>query len=111
MDKLICRASLLKNHDGRLKRAPFGSKMCILCQIHMVTQCQFHQAERESMLLAINDIADIEGQEVFNVVMGKYIEGWYFEEMLPIWQITCTSISNMYKNVLRFHKKTYNLAT
>ena len=111
MVKLLCRASLLKNHDGRLKKAPFGSKMCILCEdaayedtLHMVSQCHFHQTDREKMLKEVENIVVLEGNEIFSVLLGKYIEEWSFHEMMPIWQISCTYISNMYRRVLKFHR-------
>ena len=115
MVRLICRASLLKNHDGRLKNAPFGSKMCILCQnaayedtMHMVSQCEYHQVTRVEMLERVDQIAPMEGLDVFSILMGKSIENWPFEEMAPIWKISCTHIVRMYSEVLKFHKK-YNL--
>ena len=50
MVKLITHTSLLKGDDGRLKREPFGSRMCILCNLcsledtnHMIMQCPVHE--------------------------------------------------------------------
>ena len=115
MVKLLCRASLLKNHDGRLRNAPFGARMCLLCQnaayedtMHLVSQCQFHHEARKSMLESIGQMAVFDGLDVFSIALGKYIEGWSFEEMTPIWKVTCTYINGMYRDVLKFHKK-YNL--
>ena len=114
MVKLLCHASLLKYDDCRLSRAPFGSRMCILCDNmsyedtrHMVMQCQFHHDTRERMLGMIDEISDIDAADVFSVLLGKYIDGWSFRDMLPVWHISCTYISSMYRAVLQFHKR-YN---
>ena len=60
------------------------------------------------MLVSINRIATIEGYDVFIVLMGIYIKDWSFEERMPIWQVSCTCISNTYREVLRFPKN-FNL--
>ena len=114
MVRLICHASLLKADDCRLKRATFGARMCILCHDaayentrHMVTQCHYHHETRTRMLDSINEIARIDCQKVFGVLMGAYIEGFSYEEMVPIWKIACSAIYHMYREVLRFHER-YN---
>ena len=88
--------------------------MCILCDNmsyedtrHMVMQCQFHHDTRERMLGMIDEISDIDAADVFSVLLGKHIDGWSFRDMLPVWHISCTYISNMYRAVLQFHKR-YN---
>ena len=110
--KLLCHASLLRYDDCRLKNLPFGAHMCILCDNasyedarHMFMQCEFHQRVREEMLNRISNIANIAGQEVFRIIMGKFLEEWSFYDILPIWHISCTYISGMYKSVLEFHKE------
>ena len=112
MVRLLCHSSLLKSDDCRLKRAPFGARMCILCDNaayedvrHMVTQCQYHHTIREKMLAMINDIVRLDGQIVFRVLLGKPIDGWTIDEMMVIWKISCTYITSMYNEVLKFHKK------
>ena len=89
--------------------------MCILCQnaayedtMHMVSQCEYHQVTRVEMLERIDQLAPMEELDVFSILMGKPIENWSFEEMAPIWKISCTHIVRMYGEVLKFHKK-YNL--
>ena len=68
-------------------------------------QCEFHQRAREKMFNRISNIVNIDGQEVFSVIMGKFLEEWSFYDMLPIWHISCTYVSGMYKSVLEFHKE------
>ena len=111
MVKLTCHASLLKSDDCRLKRAPFGSKMCLLCNNaayedtrHMVMQCHAHEDSRREMMACIDGIRPLNGPESYGVLMGGSVLGWSFEEMTPIWQISCTYICKMYREVLNFHK-------
>ena len=114
MVKLLCHASLLKYDDCRLRHAPFGARMCILCDEaayedarHMIMQCHYQYAYRTRMLNDISEIVMIDGANVFGVLMGQYIEGWSFEDMVPIWCIACSAIAKMYRSVLDFHKR-YN---
>ena len=114
MVRLLCHASLLKADDCRLRRATFGARMCILCHDaayentrHMVTQCQYHNEIRTTMQNAISELALIDGQKVFEVLMGAYIEGFTYDEMVPIWKLSCSAIHSMYREVLRFHDR-YN---
>ena len=112
MIRLLCHASFLRADDSRLRRAPFGARMCILCQDaayedtrHMVMQCEYHNDARVRLCNAIERVADIEGQLFFSVMMGAYIEGWQFEEMVPIWLTSCMYVTSMYKAVINFHKR------
>ena len=112
MIRLLCHASFLRADDSRLRRAPFGARMCILCQDaayedtrHMVMQCEYHNDARVRLCNAIERVADIEGHLFFSVMMGAYIEGWQFEEMVPIWLTSCMYVTSMYKAVINFHKR------
>ena len=65
--------------------------MCILCDNasyedtrHMIMQCQFHQDSRERMLGMISEIANIDGADILSVLIGNYIDGWSFIDMLPV---------------------------
>ena len=66
MARLICNASLLKDHDYRLKRKSFSHKVCNLCYLgirddvnHIVMQCPFSEGTRKEMLDVINAINDV----------------------------------------------------
>ena len=97
MVRLICHASLLKADDCSLKRATFGARMCILCDDvayentrHMVTHCRYHNETRIIMLNSISEIAIIDCQKVLGVLMGAYIKGFTYEEMVPVWKLACS---------------------
>ena len=105
--KLLSHASLLREDDKRFKSAPFGSRCCILCDHaaneetkHMVMLCSGHDRKRELMFNEISHIRQsVDRMDDFGVLMGGYIEEWSFEEMTPIWLISCTYISQMYYGV------------
>ena len=109
MVKLLSHASLLRGDDKRYKSAPFSSRCCTLCDHaaieetkHMVMQCSGHDNIRELMYNEINQTYhEIDRLVTFGVLMGGFIEGWVFEEMIPIWQVSCTYISQMYYTVLK----------
>ena len=109
MVKLLCKASFLKDDDCRLKKKPLGSRMCTMCELgalenveHMVMQCPANNVYRNLLYNGINEIAPgVEPANFLNVVMGKFIEGWDFEQMVPIWEISVVYVVNMYYDSLR----------
>ena len=57
MAKLVCNASLLKDHDYRLKNKSFRHKICNNCElglredvIHMVMECPHYEDAKGEML-------------------------------------------------------------
>ena len=94
-------ASLLKDHDYRLKRKSFSHKVCNLCYLgiredvnHIVMQCLFFEGTRKEMLDVINAINDeriapilANPQHTYDILMGKHPEGAPFETMLKIWGV------------------------
>ena len=104
MVKLLCHASHLKGDDGRLRKAPFGSRSCGRCGLaayedawHIVMQCPCQAVLRTEMYSEIDKVCKDFGQnDVFSILMGGNIPGWDFPEMVPIWLISCTYISRMY---------------
>ena len=108
MVKLITHTSLLKSDDGRLRRLPFGSKMCNLCELgiiedanHMIMQCHSHEPHRINMNNEINAIYNLEvGMLTLEVMLGRYLEGKDFDEMVPLWLISSYYIYMMYKDTL-----------
>ena len=109
MIKLSCKASKLKDDDGRLKRSPFGAKMCTRCELsllenttHMVMQCPANEVHRTNLNREVMAICpDIDPQEFFNILMGKYIDDWDFEDMKPIWESSARHVTKMYGDTLR----------
>ena len=109
MVKLLCKASFLKDDDCRLKKKNLGARMCTRCELgalenveHMVMQCPANDDNRFLLYNGINGIApNIEPENFLNVVMGKFIDDWDFEQMVPIWEISVVYVVNMYYDSLR----------
>ena len=105
MVKLICKASKLKYDDPKLKRKPFAARMCVKCNLasrddarHMVMQCLAHGEIRGIMHDEIERICpNINPLDYFDIIMGKFIEDWEFADMVPIWEVSCRHISEMYR--------------
>ena len=84
MAKLLCRCSMLKSDDARLRNMSASFKWCELCDIpeiedarHMVIRCPTFQTLRvrmfSEMCLIAGDRADLipdSMDELFNIVMG-----------------------------------------
>ena len=108
MIRLLCKASSLKCDNMVLRGGTIGDRMCTQCELgcpedikHVVMQCPTHQQLRESMNNQIEALTDqIEQEEYFPVVMGKFIPEWEIEDMIPIWIIACRHITRMYYNTI-----------
>ena len=83
--------------------------MCIRCDlgapentVHMIMQCP---ANDESRMLTYREITNIcpgiDPQEFLSIIMGKYIDGWDFGDMIPIWETSARHITKMYFDTLR----------
>ena len=108
MVKLITHSSLLKGDDGRLKREPFVSRTCTLCDLftlddakHMIMQCPVHEDARIIMYNEINERYDLDlGECTLGNLIGKNLTDKTFEEMLPLWYISSYHIYMMYKKTI-----------
>ena len=115
MSKLVCKASLLKDHDYRLKRKSFSHKVCVRCVLgiredvnHVVMQCPCNEGIREEMLDVIKAI-DVdkstrllsEPQNVFKTLMGYHPIDMPLEFMINVWVISSKYIADMYRQVIR----------
>ena len=113
MIKLLCHASLLKQDDGRLRGAPFGSRSCILCQNaaykgaeHMIMQCSFNEDKRAAMFNEIDAVhPNLNPADAFRVIMGRHIEECGPDRMVQVWKIACHYIAQMYYGVLNSRKE------
>ena len=109
MVKILCKSTILKDDDFRLKRLPLGARMCVRCQLgaredaaHMIMQCPANHVNRESMGTCIAQICpEIDHGEFFGVLLGNLIDGWSFDDMEPIWRISSRHIYNMYWDTLK----------
>ena len=114
MSKLVCNASLLKEHDYRLKRKSFSHKVCNLCDVgiredvnHIVMQCPNNEGTRKEMLDVIKSINEAsvvttsQPQNLFGILMGQHPEDVSFEIMLKVWVTSSKYISDINRRVLR----------
>ena len=69
---------------------------------HMVMQCPSNALHRQAMHDDISEITPfIDPQEYMNVIMGKSIDEWDYENMVPIWEISAKYVNLMYYDTLR----------
>ena len=109
MVKLLCKASATKDDDCRLKRQPIGSRMCIRCDLgapedakHVIMQCPANVDNRNCLSEEINEITpDIEPCNFLSIILGKFLDGWSYEQMVPIWQISAKYVTRIYFDTLR----------
>ena len=110
MSKLVCRTSRLKSDDYRYKGSSFYSKSCSLCNLvgyenveHMVMSCPYNQDLRTYMFNELNTSVEsrliwrqINAHETLKIILGGKKEDIDFEDMIPIWCITCVWVTRMY---------------
>ena len=113
MLKLITHTSLLKGYDCRLTKEPFGSRMCILCDLycledtdHMIMQCPIHENTSISMYNEINEKYSLAlgGCTLANNLLGRKLINKSYAEMLPLWCIASHHIYMMYKTTINCQK-------
>ena len=110
MVKILCRASLLKVDDVRLKRSPAAAKLCTLCDLgayddatHMILQCPYSQVARNDMFNELRDVYGGRGEDVlrsdndlFLTLMGKVPPDIPINVMLEFWFVSAKHITKMY---------------
>ena len=110
MAKLLCRCSMLKSDDVRLRNLTATNRWCELCDLpevedarHMISVCPVSQDARKHMYDEIEAIVGGRGgfnqmsmDKKFSTVMGSYIDGLDLHQMCNVW-LTCASyIVQMY---------------
>ena len=108
MVRILCHTTMLKGDDCRLRRATYGEKMYILCEIggvedakHTIMQCPSQTVHRTEMSNEISRIHhDNANIDMFSVMLGNTIEGVHWESRCMIWKISCTYIAKMYWETL-----------
>ena len=115
MARLVCNTSNLKCDNILLKNEPFGSRMCINCELgieenifHLVMQCPASYTYRVKMFREINDLPNDIGSNAIRdptqtllILLGKCATDYTIEQMIPIWTISAEHISAMYIEVIR----------
>ena len=114
MAKLICRTSLLKADDFRLKDSPVGARLCQNCVLgiekslfHVVMQCPSGEVARASMFDSVEKVVyDFRSRalnaphDTFPWLLGKVMEGVVDEQAFKMLEITGNSICSMYNRVI-----------
>ena len=112
MVKILCRASLLKVDDVRLKGRPAIEKCCPLCDLgayddayHMILQCPSTQLARNRMFVDLQNVQDgagglvlDSGENILLVLMGKHPVGIPDNVMIDFWVVAAKYIANMYRS-------------
>ena len=115
MARLVCNTSNLKCDDILLKNEPYGSRMCINCDLgieenifHLVMQCQVSYKYRVNMFKEINNLPNGIGSnairdptQILLILLGKCATDYTIEQMIPIRTISAEYISAMYREVIR----------
>ena len=105
----IVRIIKLRAPDFKIPPTKQVSHRCTRCELgllenttHMVMQCPANEAHRTNLNREVMAICpDIDPQEFFNILMGKYIDDWDFEDMKPIWESSAMHVTKMYGDTLR----------
>ena len=72
---------------------------------HMVMECPYLIGNRTRMSDEFNKACPgMEQGITFGLMLGKCIDGWELDQMIPIWSISCTFITKMYYDVLNARK-------
>ena len=110
MAKLICRCSLLKSDDVRLKSLTPSNRWCDLCEFsnvediwHLIMDCSSTQEIRDLMFREVNGLVDGRGNyhqmtinERLDVFLGSIIDGFDPQQMVDIWLTGAKYIRVMY---------------
>ena len=98
MAKLLCRCSLLKSDDVRLKNLTPSNRWCEQCEFsnvddirHLILDCLAAQEIRDLMFQKVDDLVDHHGNywqmtinERLDILMGSLIDGLDPQEMVDI---------------------------
>ena len=111
MARIVCKSSLLKCDDVRLKSLTGSWRWCELCALsveedlwHCIMQCPAFHDERirmfndvESILARIGQVLPARGFDVLSVLIGATIPDIAPETMVEIWKASGAYISHMYE--------------
>ena len=115
MVKIVSHSSMLRMDDVRLKCRPISQRFCMFCDLaapedarHFIMECPKWQVLRNNMFDCISDIHDGSGQAILGaqcdillVLLGRPLQGVSADQMINVWYISATDISDMYNERLR----------
>ena len=118
MAKLVCRCSMLKSDDLRLKNLTASNRWCELCEMsevedvrHLILNCSGTQETRDLMFERINEIANgnmnyeqIPFVDRLQVLLGATIDGLSLHQMVDIWLTSAFHIGYMYMQRIKSRK-------
>ena len=118
MAKLVCRCSMLKSDDLRLKNLTASNRWCELCEMsevedvrHLILNCSGTQETRDLMFERINEIANgnmnyeqIPFVDRLQVLLGATIDGLSLHHMVDIWLTSAIHIGYMYMQRIKSRK-------
>ena len=113
--RLVCKTSLLKSDDYRLKGQTHSNRVCDQCELfaienvkHMLMQCPSMEDDRVQLSRklysidpSIEERMKNEPQNVFTWMLGGYIEGMDIELMTRFWITSGYAINKMYRKVTK----------
>ena len=114
MARLVCRASLLKSDDPRLKGSSLSDRICQSCDLgvveniyHLIMQCPYMDDIRQSMYRQLqNDVVVYfdklkeNPQDNLAMLLGKVVANVDLETVISGLQIVGRHICLMYKRVI-----------
>ena len=118
MAKLLCRCSILKSDDVRLKSLTQSNRWCDRCDLsnvedvrHLVLYCPLTQSIRDRMFIEVDRLVDGRGNymqltinDKYDVLLGSLICGFDPPSMIDIWLTGASFIGAMYNHRVRSRK-------
>ena len=114
MARIVCRSSLLKSDDYRLKGSFFSNRTCTMCDMfvledirHLVMQCPATQDMRSYMFKDINNwvpgfdaLCREHPDDILVWLLGGQVPTVDLDVMETLWQISGTYIAMMYNSAV-----------
>ena len=118
MAKLVCRCSILKADDFRLKNLTASNRWCDFCDLlevedvkHMILNCPGARDLRNRMFGCIEEIVDGNNNyeqtplvDRIHILLGATVDGLTLHQMVDIWLVSAFHIGIMYKQRVKSKK-------
>ena len=118
MAKLVCRCSILKADDFRLKNLTASNRWCDFCDLpevehakHIILNCPGTRDLRNRMFECIEEIVDGNKNyeqtplvDRFHILLRATVDGLTLYQMVDIWLISAFHIGIMYKQRVKSRK-------
>ena len=118
MAKAVCRCSILKADDCRLKNLTASNRWCEFCDLlevedakHMILNCPGTSDLRNRMFGCIDEIVDGNNNyeqtplvDRIHILLGATVDGLTLHQMVDIWLVSAFHIGIMYKQRVKSRK-------